>query len=120
MPQYRKLYTKSTESLDINEMPDDFTRLLWLTLPLGLDREGRGMDMPAWIKAKVMPLREDVTYEMITTAMNWYADRGMIERYTVKNRNYFLLPTWHKYQGNTTKEKDSDFPAPIYSRPTPE
>ena len=23
MPQYRKLYLKTTESLDINEMPDD-------------------------------------------------------------------------------------------------
>lgn len=42
MPKYRKLWIKTVESHDINEMPDDFTRLLWVLLPLGLDSEGRG------------------------------------------------------------------------------
>lgn len=36
MPQWRKLHTKSLDSLDINDMPDDFCRVLWLMLPLAL------------------------------------------------------------------------------------
>lgn len=125
MPKYRKLHVKTTESLDINDMPDDFTRLMWVLLPLGLCREGRGIDNPAWIKSKLFPLRVDVTQEMIDTAMDWYVQRGMIIRYQVDGRAYFHLPTFHKYQGSTTKEAESDYPPPPeqstdYSRVTPE
>lgn len=124
MPQWRKLHTKATESLDINDMPDDFTRLLWVMLPLGLDKEGRGLDNMAWVKAKIMPLRMDVTHKMIGAAMDWYASRGMIRRYSVAGRDYFDIPTFHKYQ-NTEREAESNFPPcgdllQTYSRPTPE
>lgn len=125
MPKYRKIHVKATESFDINEMPDDFTRLLWIMLPLGLDREGRGMDNPAWVKAKVMPLREDVGLTRIETALDWYEARGMIKRYEVDKRRYFWVPSFIKYQGNTTKETESNFPSPpdqlqSNSRVTPE
>jgi hypothetical protein len=123
MPKYRKLWLKTTESLDINEMPDDFTRLLWVLLPLGLDCEGRGQDNIAWIKAKVMPLREDVTHKQVADAMAWYAARGMIIRYTVAGRRYFHVPTFKHYQGNTLKEAASDYPEPpvvTNSGPTPD
>ena len=112
MPKWRKFHTKAVESLDINDMPDDFTRLLWVMLPLGLDREGRGLDNPAWVKGKVMLLRTDVTPDMIEGAMLWYAERGMIERYAVNGRNYFWVPSFRSYQGNTIKEAASEYPSP--------
>ena len=112
MPQWRKLHVKSTESLDINDMPDDFHRLLWVMLPLGLCREGRGLDNPAWVKSKIMPLRMDVTPDMIATAFDWYAERGMIERYEHKGRMYFFIPTWARHQGNTERAAESLYPAP--------
>lgn len=112
MARYRKLHVKAVESLDINDMPDDFTRLLWLMLPLGLDREGRGLDNSSWVKAKVMPLRGDVMLAMIEGALAWYAKRGMIVRYKVAGRAYFLVPSWHKYQGATDKEAASEYPEP--------
>lgn len=112
MPTWRKLHVKATESLDINDMPDDFHRLLWVMLPLGLDREGRGLDNPAWVKAKIMPLRVDVTPDMVSAAMEWYETRGMIERYQVNGRAYFWLPTFVHYQGNNTREAESEYPAP--------
>jgi len=112
MPQYRKLYTKTTESLDINDMPDDFTRLTWVLLPLALCREGRGLDNAAWIKAKLYPLRIDVTLEQIQAAMNWFAERGMTQRYTVAGRSYFFVPTWYEYQTGTNKEAPSPYPQP--------
>lgn len=112
MPKYRKLYTKTVDSLDINDMPDDFTRLFWVLLPLALDREGRGMDNLAWLKSKVFPLRLDVTGDMICDAMAWWESRKMIERYQGNGRSYFWVPTFAKYQGNTVKEAASEFPAP--------
>ena len=110
MPLYRKLWVKTTESLDLNDMPDDITRLLWVLIPLGLCREGRGIDNPAWIKAKIFPLREDVTQEQISESMDWYFKRKMIDRYKVNGRDYFQIRSWHRYQGNTTKEASSNFP----------
>ena len=112
MPKWRKLHTKTVDSLDLNDMPDDFTRLLWVLLPLKLDRCGRGLDNPAWVRSKIFPLRQDVSVEMVSEAMNWYEARGMIERYEKRGRNYFWIPTWHKYQGSTSREAVSDFPAP--------
>lgn len=110
MPQYRKLYVKSTESQDINDMPDDFTRLMWILLPLALCRKGRGVDNPFWLRSKLFPLRDDVTQEQLESAMNWYYLREMIDRYEVEGRAYFQVRNWHKYQGNTTKEADSIYP----------
>ena len=112
MPTWRKLHTKATESLDINAMPDDFHRLLWVMLPLGLDREGRGIDNPSWVKAKIMPLRTDITPDDISAAMAWFTERDMIRRYEVDGRNYFYVPTFKTYQGNTSRESKSTYPAP--------
>ena len=132
MPQWRKLHVKSIESLDINDMPDDFTRLLWLLMSLVLDKEGRGLDNASWVRSRAMPLRLDVTVEMITEALDWYAERGMIQRYCVNGRKYFHILTWHTYQA-TDKDAPSIYPAPLqensastpdplqtYSRLTPE
>lgn len=112
MPKWRKLHTKAVESLDINEMPDDFTRLMWVMLPLKLDREGRGLDNPSWVKSMTMPLRTDVTLKMVSSALGWYAERGMIERYAVNGRSYFWVPSFRTYQGNTIKEAESTYPPP--------
>jgi len=62
MLRYRKLHTKTVYSLDVNDMPDDFTRLFWVLPPLGLSREGTALDHPGYIKSKLFPLREDVEY----------------------------------------------------------
>lgn len=112
MPRWRKLHVKATESLDLNDMPDDFHRLLWVMLPLGLDREGRGLDNAGWVKAKIMPLRTDVTPDLVESALIWYAERGMIQRYQVEGRSYFWVPTFAQYQGNTQREAESEYPAP--------
>lgn len=112
MPQYRKLHTKVTQSFDFNEMPDDFTRCLWLLLPLALDCEGRGIYNASWIKAKLMPLREDIDNSPILAAMEWFTNRMMIEVYSVDRRKYFLIPTFKQYQTGTEKETKSILPAP--------
>jgi hypothetical protein len=118
MPTYRKLHTKVTQSFDFNEMPDDFTRCLWLLMPLGLDSEGRGIYNGSWIKAKLMPLREDITSKEIMTGMEWFASRKMIIVYEVDGRAYFYIPTFKDYQSGTEKEAKSVLPAPQELLPT--
>jgi len=100
------------ESLDLNDMPDDFTRLFWILLPLQLCRNGCGVDSAAWLRSKVFPLREDVTQEQVGLAFEWFVDRGMVEPYEVEGRSYFWVPTFERYQGNTSKEAESDYPLP--------
>lgn len=113
MPQWRKLYTKSLDSIDINNMPNDFTRLMWLLLPLGLDREGRGLNNTTWIKSKIFPLREDVTQEMISDVLSWLQERDMIRCYSSEGRPYFYVVNWSKYQGDCSREKGSEIPEPV-------
>lgn len=112
MPQWRKLHVKTTESMSVNDMPDDFTRLLWVLLPLILDREGRGVYNLSWIRGHVMPLRGDVDNENIGRAMQYYASQGMVEIYSVDGREYFWIPTWKAYQGDGEREAPSHLPPP--------
>lgn len=112
MPQWRKLHVKITESQDVNDMPDDFTRFTWTLLPIALDSEGRAQDDASLIRSKLHPLRRDVTLEMIEAALCWYAERGMIFRYEVGGRHYFSVPTFKHYQGKTDREAASVIPEP--------
>lgn len=112
MPKYRQLHTKIIDSFDFNNMPDDFHRLSWILLTLVVDSEGRGIDAPAWIRAKMYPLREDVSNTMIIGVMDWFENRGMVVRYQSEGNPYFFIPTWKEYQRGTEKEARSNFPAP--------
>jgi hypothetical protein len=110
MPKWRKFHLKTLDSVDINDMPDDFTRLLWAYLPLILDSAGRGIDNATWVRSKAFPMRHDVTDEKCELALIWFAERGMIERYEVGPRQYFCIPTWEDYQGKTDREALSVIP----------
>lgn len=125
MPRYRKLHVKTLESFDVNDMPDDFTRLTWILLPLILCREGRGVFDDSWLRSKLYPLRDDVTREDITNTFDYFVQRDMIIPYQVGSRWYFWVPSFAHYQGDTSKEGESDYPAPpdllqSNSGPTPE
>jgi hypothetical protein len=128
MPEWRKLHTKILDSKDVNEMPDDFTRLLWVLLTLVVDKEGRGINEPAWIRSHVFPIREDVTIDQINKSMSWFSENKMICVYFVGGRGYFYIPTWHQYQ-NTAKDgksvlpdnnNEGAYPLQSNSRPTPD
>lgn len=124
MPKYRQLHLKILDSIDVNDMPDDFTRLSWVLLSLVVDGAGRGIDNPAWVRSKMYPLREDVTLQQIEKAMEWYASRQMIGRYRDNERRYFYIVKWTLYQSGTEKEAKSTIPTPDLlqsnSGPTPD
>lgn len=112
MPKYRKLPVTVLDSLDVTEMPDDFTRLTWLLLPLVVCRHGRAFDVSQWLVSKLYPARTDVDASMVAQAMEWFASHDMIRRYNVNGRHYFYLTNWEKHQGDTGREADSPYPAP--------
>jgi hypothetical protein len=112
MTTYRKLHVRILESADFQDMPDDFTRLTWTLLMLVLDRDGRALDNLANLRAKIYPLREDVTPDMLKRAFDWYAERGLIVRYQVEGKRYFYQTTFQKYQGDTRRESASIYPEP--------
>lgn len=113
MAQYRALHVKITQSFDVNEMPDDFTRLMWTILPLALDREGRGIYNSSWLRSKLFPLREDLSSSQIMAAMDWFIDHNMAIKYEIDNRFYFYVPSFKKYQRGLEKEAASVLPDPV-------
>lgn len=121
MPKYRQLHIKILDSFDFAEMPDDFTRVVWLLLIAVVDSEGRGIDNPAWLRSKMFPLRHDVELTQIEGAMDWLGNREMVERYQVGGKYYFQIYTWKTYQTGSDKEGKSVLPAPpIKEKVTPE
>jgi len=112
MPKYRNIHTKMPNSDDINDMPDDFHRFFYTMFFIILDSEGRGYDKPMWLKSNAFPLREDVTSEMISAAMNWFEARKMIYRYEAGGKKCFYDPKFKDHQSGLSKESASVIPAP--------
>jgi DnaD/phage-associated family protein len=112
MPKYRQLHTKIINSFDFAEMPDDFTRVVWILLAVIVDSEGRGIYSMQWVKSKMFPLRQDVPLDRLQDAFTWLSNRNMISIYSVNNREYFYIPTFKKYQSGTIKEAASLLPEP--------
>jgi hypothetical protein len=112
MPKYRQLHTKIIDSFDFNDMPDDFTRVLWLLLIVVVDSEGRGINNPAWLRSKMFPLRQDIELKKISAAMEWLEKKTMIVSYEHDGKKYFYIPSFSEYQSGTYKEGKSYLPAP--------
>jgi hypothetical protein len=112
MPTYRKLHTRILESQDIADMPDDFHRLVWTWLPLILTSDGTTIYDAHYVRSRMFPLRDDITPERIGQVLAWFDQRRMILPYDGDGRRYLFVPTFAKYQGDTTREADSTFPKP--------
>ena len=111
-PTYRKLHARILESQDIADMPDDFCRLVWTWLPLILTSDGTTIYDARYLRSRLFPLRDDVTSEQVADVFAWLEERGMILPYEDKGRRYLLVPTFARYQGDTSREADSTFPKP--------
>lgn len=112
MPKYRQIHIKILESDDFNDMPDDFTRLVWVLLPCVLDREGRGKNNIQWMKSKMFPQRKDIDDNKLADAFSWFINHDMIVLYVAENKPLFYIPTWKKYQTGTEREAPSILPGP--------
>jgi hypothetical protein len=112
MPKYRKLHTCTLESLDLAKMPDDFTRLTWLLLPLIMSRDGTTLDHAHFLRSRLYALRPDVTLESMSSAIDWFKEHGLLRGYRVNGCDYLWMPSWGEQQGRSDKEAPSTFPPP--------
>lgn len=63
------------------------------------------------LKAKLFPLKEDITNENLDDLINKLAAAGLVTRYkNAEGEPYLLLPTWLKHQ--TIRNKKSKYPMP--------
>lgn len=84
-------------SQDVADLPDDFTRLLFIGLWNYADDEGRGRDDPRLIKAALFPLRDSMAAHAINDSMWTLAEAGLIVRYTVE-RPLYAVVKWPDHQ----------------------
>jgi len=109
---WRKVWDRAAFSRDINAMPDDFTRLFWIMLPIALSRDGTTLADFSYLKGKLFPLRRDVTDIMISDALEWCVNRGMVLRYEVDGESYIYQVSFREDQGPRGREAPSPFPSP--------
>ena len=87
-----------------------FEEVCFYRLIVQCDDFGRLDARPQLLRAKLFPLRDDVTAAVVEGAMNTLEAIGLIERYTVGDRPYLQLATWARHQRVRTKR--SRFPPP--------
>lgn len=89
----------------------DFEKLLFIGLWTYADDEGRGAENARLIRAELFPLRDDLTTEMITDALEHLATVGVITRYEVHNKRFFFVAGWDEHQ-RINRPKKSVLPGP--------
>lgn len=72
-------------------------RLTWIGLWTHCDDYGRCRDNVKLIKAAVWP-QDDVSIKDIEADLNTLADRRVILRYTVDDKNYLVVTNWDEHQ----------------------
>ena len=85
------------DSYTIEGMPDDFTRLLWLSLPLSTDDSGRGLDHPATLRSLLFPFAKgsEEQEQQLREGMDYLEQQGMLIRFQDPvGERYFELSNW--------------------------
>ena len=87
-----------------------FEEVCFYRLIVQCDDYGRLDARPVLLRAKLFPLREDVSAAAVDEAMGVLESVGLIERYTVFDQPYLQLTTWDRHQ--RVRNKRSRFPPP--------
>lgn len=90
-------------------------RLVFMGLWNLADREGRLLDLPSWIRAKLFPYEQDVDVDASIDELarpRRYSSGSFLSRYEVDGRAYLQINNFRKYQKPHPKEAKSDIPTP--------
>ncbi len=82
-----------------------FEEVCFYRLLVQCDDFGRCDARPTLLRAKLFPLREDISSEMVGAAVEALAEAGLVEFYTVEERVYLQLVTWEKHQNVKNKRQ---------------
>lgn len=93
---------------------DHTTRLMYQGLWLYADDDGKGILDVRMIHANVWGLDGSVSMDDVESMLIVLADRGLIDLYKVRTRDYFVIPTWEEWAKvqNPTPSRLPDPPEP--------
>jgi hypothetical protein len=77
-----------------------------------VDDFGRIHADPRRIKAKVVPMRDDISSKEIASLLNEMEDKNLIVLYSVENEIYLQLTKFEKHQSGLHKRTESKLPPP--------
>lgn len=95
---------------EILGVADPFYTILFESLWVLADRDGRLEDRPLRIKAETFPYREGLDVEAMLT---WLAGNGFILRYVAEGKALIQIIEFTKHQNPHRDEKKSELPAPV-------
>lgn len=101
------------ESIRISDSIDRlswFEEVLFYRLIVSCDDYGRYDGRPAIIKNMLFPLKENLTLQTVTKAINNLASAELVVLYEFEGKPYLYLPGWNEHQA--VRAKKSKFPAP--------
>ena len=109
---------------EILGVSDPLYTLLFQSLWLIADREGRLEDRPLRIKVEAFPYRENINVDAM---LQWLTEKGFIIRYAYGENRYIQVVNFAKHQNPHKNEKESIIPkyinnleqAPILSEQAP-
>lgn len=118
----RKVFVTSDMSIDERIIgvaeKNPQAALLWPWILTAFDDWGRANADPKRLKASVFPAIETVTPDLIASALELYAEAGIVILYEQNDKTFMAIPPekWFKYQTHIRGEKrtkdNSRFPAP--------
>jgi len=89
-----------------------YAYILFTSLWMLADREGRLEDRPKRIKAEAMPLWDDVPWQTVDNLLEKLSEKGFIHRYKAQEHSYIQVTNWKKHQCPHPREGTSTIPVP--------
>ena len=87
-----------------------FEEVFFYRLMVNVDDYGRFDARPAILKARLFPLKANVTEKNVEQTLNRLATAGLVSTYTVKDKPILQLLTWEKHQ--QIRNTKSKYPGP--------
>lgn len=103
-------------SISLNERVNELSipaMLIYTWMISHADDFGRMRGTAKHIRAAVVPMRDDLTADLVEGCLCEMSAKGLIQRYEVKGEIYIQFPSWDEHQTGLHKRTKSKFPDPI-------
>lgn len=112
MPRIRSVHPEICEDITLAEV-SAYAERTFVRLWTHLDDEGRGVDEPKLLKARLYPLHDSMTVERVEKDLAELEAKGLLQRYEVDGKRYLSAKpqAWHQWQ-KPQRRKPSKLPAP--------
>ena len=87
-----------------------FEEVLFYRLIVNCDDYGRFDGRVNILRAKLFPLKENVSFKKITDGLRKLEQQGIVQLYEIDEKPYLCLVNWTKYQN--VRNKKSKYPSP--------